>query len=119
MNITPKVTEEGIAAIKRHGRSEQTLAAAKSHTPGPWTVEGNDIMRHDNRIAQVFDYGVGRVYDGEDCPWHHAKENAKLIAAAPELVKALQDISKLPDNGRGHGDVAVKIARALLAKLES
>ena len=73
------------------------------HTPAPWftgyndptTVYPEEGFRRDNALhplAKVFDF------DGE------AKANARLIAAAPELLDALEDIL-----------AAVKMARTMRA----
>jgi len=64
-------------------------AKAAQHTPGPWQVETN------NRCRDTF---VGPVMGGQRiCEvFHHATSgnphlaNARLIAAAPELLAALQ-----------------------------
>ena len=56
-----------------------------THTPGPWRVEGRDIRQgQENLIAQV-----ARQVDnnGGDDPIRNA--NARLIAAAPEVLEAL------------------------------
>jgi hypothetical protein len=55
-----------------------------SYTPKPWTIEsieGDNIVFDSNHhsICEVF-------YDGSDKP------NAKLIAAAPDLLEALEEI---------------------------
>lgn len=57
------------------------------HTPGPWTVHSCEVHPHHEiiaecgrRIATQNDY-----HDGQD------KANARLIAAAPELLDALKE----------------------------
>ncbi len=55
------------------------------HTQGPWVVNGNQIHaanKHETFVADVFDQ------NGD------AKANARLIAAAPELLEALELINK-------------------------
>lgn len=68
--------------------------------PGEDGVNGERIVvtdKHYNQVANVF-------------PWaHHGEANAKLIAAAPELLKALElcskalsDIINAADNGEAY-----------------
>ena len=56
------------------------------HTPGPWTSQGLAIVASDRSF-------VCRVYpwcaDPQDAEC--AKANARLIAAAPELLEALEE----------------------------
>lgn len=58
---------------------------APKHAPGPWTAQGLAIVASDRSF-------VGRVYpwcaDPQDAEC--AKGNARLIAAAPELLEALE-----------------------------
>ena len=51
-----------------------------AHTPGPWTVNGGDtILCVNHSVAKVF----------------HPESDARLIAAAPELLEALKEIAEL------------------------
>lgn len=54
-------------------------------TPVPWTVDWSDfaVVSKDGKGVADFDYG--RFDDDEDCL------NAILIAAAPDLLEALQE----------------------------
>lgn len=73
------------------------------HTPGPWVRSGNNIKsRTDNCVviripAQTARYGAEWEIERRDADAH-------LIAAAPELLEALEEIVKEycenPDNGR-------------------
>lgn len=58
------------------------------HTPGPWIDDG-----HDGKDTQIVNSKWGAVahviYNG-DCSQRVA--NARLIAAAPELLQALEDV---------------------------
>lgn len=59
---------------------------APKHAPGPWTAQGLAIVASDRSF-------VGRVYpwcaDPQDAEC--AKGNARLIAAAPDLLAALEE----------------------------
>ena len=86
------------------------------HTPGPWTHEGN------GDITGIEDNGFGRG-PVDVCSVYlrtvkgRTEANARLIAAAPELLAALQMIAgELPciDNLMSDKD----IARAAIAKAQ-
>jgi len=98
------------------------------HTPGPWTaatIEGDDYTfveptdnSPDNDNAN---YVIAR------CSGPDRVENALLIAAAPDLLAALHEISRCCDERASFdGDPAMKrwckatseVARAAIAKAE-
>lgn len=64
-----------------------------NHTPGPWIIEGNHILRRGDNgellridsIATVFPCAEGLV---RDLP-PNTQANANLIASAPELLEML------------------------------
>ena len=62
------------------------------HTPGPWTAakdnNGRPYVLSDGtiRIADCWYLPIGRRHGGE------AEANAQLIAAAPDLLRALIDL---------------------------
>lgn len=56
------------------------------HTPGPWIDDGHD--GEDTQIVNSKWGGVARIVYNGDCSQRVA--NAKLIAAAPELLEALK-----------------------------
>lgn len=71
----------------------KTTERKTEHTPGPWT-----ISKPANRSVAI--YGRGPIVSGViatvDCAWCHEDQraeqraNTRLIAAAPELLAALQ-----------------------------
>lgn len=90
-----------------------------SHTPGPWFAHSDVIRDSDNRydgnaIAFAANYPSHSKTD-----WNDQLDNARLIAAAPELLEALERLSaqctrlRLP--GQAETD-AEKTARAVIAK---
>ena len=84
------------------------------HTPAPWHVGGKDeqiIYGEDGwAIADA------KVYHGKD--GHNSRANARLIAAAPELLAALESIIKAKDEGMILLDTgkSIKAAREAIAK---
>ena len=77
--------------------------AEVGHTPGPWSVQGEECCFHlGNRFAittEGMDEGepwsvtIAEVWPGENDSDRH---DANLIAAAPELLAALKEMMSLP-----------------------
>jgi hypothetical protein len=61
------------------------------HTPGPWHVNAGDYKYHIYYSREQSDHYFVEV-DGNDDD--EAKANARLIAAAPELLAALKTARK-------------------------
>ena len=66
-----------------------------THTKGPWTVFDDEIVArlpHDNvTVAIVRPVGVLPYdYRNDTQPMHNESANARLIAAAPDLLEALE-----------------------------
>jgi len=89
------------------------------HTPGPWTVTDKGVRDSGGYICFIPET---THYEGQD--ERYVKEvaerhaNARLIAAAPELLETLQTIAAF---AVGNGDVCEIIARrarAAIAKAE-
>ncbi len=59
------------------------------HTPGPWMHEGPDHFRDYNILHQGDALAVAAVVSNMR-PSYEIKANAKLIAAAPDLLADLQ-----------------------------
>ncbi len=99
------------------------------HTPGPWFAVNDGTSIHD-RLTRFDEYGArigetpNAIADIYTMPRLGEREaNARLIAAAPELVAALKSLSEaVRDAGKegtagnlAHAEVQ---ARATLAKAE-
>jgi hypothetical protein len=64
------------------------------HTPGPWVIDPNDnliVMAEDVRV--VADCAHALAMGAME-----AESNARLIAAAPELLEALKAVEDWDDN---------------------
>ena len=84
-----------------------------NHTPGPWRWT-NTGYRHlkTNAGADVHDFGCGCC----SCTGDLSDADARLIAAAPELLEALESMVEMVEmNGFGKA-YAMDIARAAIAK---
>jgi len=86
-----------------------------THTPGPWITK--ESTEHWGRV----DVTVCAAFTANDVAtaWQGTtavnRANARLIAAAPDLLEALKSAADWIGKGRG-GEHIVDIARAAIAK---
>jgi hypothetical protein len=108
-----------------------TLAA---HTPGPWTASGCTVYAGEIMLGCTYCEGNRELHpvicDSELLPdstgihgsgWDESGANARLIAAAPDLLEAcLWLIARVPTNAPdGKSQIAgIEAARAAIAKAE-
>ena len=102
------------------------------HTPGPWTREPGQRFRFDMSagikdatglyVAAVANLTLAPVVHPTRTTTRQARNtveaNARLIAAAPELLEALKDIQRVRDMDNPAYARAWKIARAAIAKAQ-
>lgn len=102
--------------------SAQVRGQAQRHTPGPWTLDTERTDDGTYFIQNSFGregFAVAEVYGLQGDPESHA--NARLIAAAPEMLAALRTALALMDgatpdpNDGGAWMEAGDYASALLA----
>jgi hypothetical protein len=108
------------------------------HTPGPWRVtnsdvlptEGDDGLRligiyagevvkspHENMVTGYIDCGGKFVASCNTRSDHEAEANARLIAAAPDLLEALEDaLEIISDHLDNDFPDFLHFARAAIAK---
>jgi hypothetical protein len=92
------------------------------HTPGPWTLHG--WADNDYEINAALDT-VCNVpgFDDDTVDADRAEANARLIAAAPELLAALREIAdecnRRLRKGEDSGDrLTLQLCKAAIAKAE-
>lgn len=68
-----------------------TTATKTTHTPGPWTVHGDNktLIGCDDRKMMLAEVLWEHVCTEWGRPIEEAQANARLIAAAPDLLAAL------------------------------
>lgn len=89
------------------------------HTPGPWKVITEaDALKVD--VFEVAEISHFRVIPDRPDTWEtqgDAFEDARLIAAAPELLETLRLVAKL-SYGSPHNHAIQERVRAVIAKVE-
>lgn len=93
------------------------------HTPGPWDT---DLSEHDHPYQDIAVRSgtrtICRVWI-DDAPVHdyNAEQlaNARLIAAAPELLEALRNLVEAATHHQACARAALAKARAAIAKAEA
>ena len=78
-------------------QSTQTeFSQEAAHTPGPWPMtcsgDGKRIVIGAGLVEGPNGYEVAEVYS-DDCPRALAEANARLIAAAPDMLAALKAVA--------------------------
>lgn len=79
-----------------------------TYTPGPWRVTGPNVRAGDALLAVVTDH-----WADEPTPDDEKAHNARLIAAAPELLGALQ---KIDANAAESVEWIRRVAREAISK---
>lgn len=89
-----------------------------THTPGPWKITSEEF------VDDAKGGPVARIYSRQTRPADELKANAALIAAAPEMLEALNGLleailkCEAPVGGKRETLAAVDAARAAIAKAE-
>ena len=99
--------------------SRNTTNMKAQHTPGPWHINTMETVQatihaHRGHVATVSRGSMNEVSADE------IEANARLIAAAPDLLAALEQCLPILDAHRraalGEGDLTARTARAAIAK---
>jgi hypothetical protein len=96
------------------------MKQAAQHTPGPWKLCRNAHGWFLKTKAGCIIGGINRFPDTAELAYH-CESNARLIAAAPDLLEALkglQSVGYLDDSSCAtkEGAAALRAARSALAK---
>lgn len=79
-----------------------------AHTPGPWRVTGPNVRAGDALVAIVTNH-----WADEPTPDDEKASNARLIAAAPALLAALQAVADYWAGGDVPADIDAQMRAAL------
>lgn len=100
--------------------------SAKQHTPGPWSAYGCAVImgepNHGGRANHAARYiGSSAPEDIDAMPQEEDLANASLMAAAPDLLAALEEIAHSVSSDCAADDAEFihglqKVARAAIAK---
>ena len=86
------------------------------HTPGPWEYDYGRYIRKEDTGGTI---ALMCESDGHVDPEHATsmplEANARLIAAAPDLLEALQDLS-ISASESGYSGIVLDRARTAIAK---
>lgn len=88
------------------------------HTPGPWTVGVKNRPECATVYTEIKGVAVSVAYCDLSLPWSTNMSNACLVAAAPDLLEALQEIVCTAADCKGWEEVnpSFSKARAAIAK---
>jgi len=97
---------------------------SNGHTPGPWELIGDTVMADPRRHLPDTMLGIANIQDhGSDRPLAVHKANARLLVAAPDLLKACEALVAYDDmieedDGKlmMHYADLVRLSRAAIAK---
>jgi hypothetical protein len=90
----------------------------QTHTPGPWFFHRDELL-HDGRPNGSLHLVADVDQEGNGLDWQTNEANARLIAAAPDMLEALRRLEAMvrilpPDMDAP--DSALAQARAAIAK---
>ena len=94
------------------------------HAPGPWEVseEWHGDLYIDSYIEGEGDTALAKIVNNV-CKTDQAEANARLIAAAPDLLAIVQDLlfefDEVTDAGQQDLDSVLRQARKVMDRLEN
>ena len=103
------------------------IKEATKHTPGPWELktdmQGNDgevFVSKDGRLAWVFPRNEGNTKKKDLWKFVDPERdaNARLIAAAPELLRFVKNFSTWEYPIKSDWDRLIRVSKELVVKAE-
>lgn len=94
------------------------MNAQSKHTPGPWMAGPINGYGELNGIQVKEQRGLVLAVAIGDVPELDSEANARLIAAAPELLRCLRNMIDLYEQLQGHPTAYSHESRAAIAKAE-
>lgn len=95
------------------------MVIAAQHTPGPWEWDCGVIPPDGpDRYADIYKDGGELIIATFNDAIPEGRANASLIAAAPDLLAALREISGLIESGEVYGTEINRICHAAITKAE-
>ncbi len=86
---------------------------SRAYTPGPWRANGSSVVASPDTFRFLFDCKPLRMTLGvEEC-----QANARLIAAAPDLLEALEHVRDTPEFAYLYPGTKDEILRAITKAL--
>lgn len=116
--MAKKSLRDGAGVASTEGVATAASNEKAAHTPGPWSLIGTELKRteHDEPYAVIQTrrgLAIDIIAPGAMADEHMA--NARVMAAAPDLVAALKAMVALYDNGTRNivgASVLAKLAAA-------
>ena len=93
-----------------------TIQAKARHTPGPWQTRGRFITGTPERLDRMYHIYQGALADDSPFAACSTEADARLIAAAPELLEALKAILHIRRWDLIEADGVLDMAEAAIAK---
>jgi hypothetical protein len=94
------------------------------HTPGPWRIHpfsekhAFSILGDFNGRSNVIVGDVGKYIKKGDAAFKIAEANARLIAAAPKLLKAAKEAERYLRFNKGNGNPAYELLISAIVESE-
>ena len=83
------------------------------HTPGPWEADGTEV------IGQIeWTYEIATAWSNAEISVDDAEANARLIAAAPDLLEVVERFATFEWLGESEMNDLVKKCRAIMARIK-
>ena len=91
----------------------------ETFTPGPWTITDTEVDGDDQYYRiEAKGYGTVALVDATPVDDDSLRANARLIAAAPEMVAFIKNIAAYSYHDISRNSALLVDARALLARVE-